>query len=87
MVRPDPFWLYSLRKKRSDAVILSAAKDLCICLKIQIQGSFAALRMTVNGLRMTALEGFSAACEALAQEKRGWELHISALSRGEKTRP
>jgi hypothetical protein len=32
-------------------------KDLCICLKIQIQGSFATLRMT-------ARKGFSAACEA-----------------------
>jgi hypothetical protein len=41
-------------------------KDLCICLKIQIQGSCASLRMTAS-------EPFPAACEALPLQFRGEE--------------
>jgi len=50
--------LNRLRKNRQDChpEKPQATKDLCICLKIQMQGSFASLRMTAS-------ERFSAASQ------------------------
>jgi hypothetical protein len=39
-------WAEQAAEELVGAVILSEAKNLCICLKIQMQGSFASLRMT-----------------------------------------
>ncbi len=57
-------WAEQAAEELVGAVILSEAKNLCICLKIQMQGSFASLRMTASG-------SFSAACKAPPFQFRG----------------
>ena len=68
--------LYRLRKNPSHCHPEEAkpTKDLCICLKIQIQGSFATLRMTAG-------KRFSAACKARRYELR-LDPTFSATSKG-----